>query len=109
MVAEPTGKQNTFAAHNPPEFVAVSVRRNTAPRNLANAFEMAVRVGKNESLTTKSADELMNKARQLNTAYEGKGTTFVLNLTEADVDNEFGKAVASLNDLLDKTMPSVKE
>lgn len=29
--AEPTGKQNTFAAHNPPEFVAMSVRRNTAP------------------------------------------------------------------------------
>jgi CRISPR system Cascade subunit CasC len=26
VVAEPTGKQNTFAAHNPPEFVAVSVR-----------------------------------------------------------------------------------
>ena len=26
VVAEPTGKQNTFAAHNPPEFVAISVR-----------------------------------------------------------------------------------
>ena len=51
VVAEPTGKQNTFAAHNPPEFVAVSVRRNTAPRNLANAFETAVRVKKDESLT----------------------------------------------------------
>ena len=32
VVAEPTGKQNTFAAHNAPEFIAVSVRRNTAPR-----------------------------------------------------------------------------
>ena len=49
VVAEPTGKQNTFAAHNPPEFVAVSVRENAAPRNLANAFETAVRVGKGES------------------------------------------------------------
>ncbi len=29
VVAEPTGKQNTFAAHNPPEFIAISVRRNT--------------------------------------------------------------------------------
>ena len=45
IVAEPTGKQNSFAAHNPPEFVAVSVRRGTAPRSLANAFERAVRVG----------------------------------------------------------------
>src|SRR3989304_10622478 len=36
VVAAPTGKQKTFAAHNPPEFVAVSVRRHTAPRSLAN-------------------------------------------------------------------------
>ena len=42
IVAEPTGKQNTFAAHNPPEFVAISVRHNTFPRNLANAFEIAI-------------------------------------------------------------------
>jgi len=40
VVAEPSGKQNTFAAHNPPEFVAISVRRNTAPRNFSNAFSV---------------------------------------------------------------------
>jgi len=109
VVAEPTGKQNTFAAHNPPEFVAVSVRRNTAPRNLANAFETAVRVRKDESLTNASAEKLMEKGKNLNTAYEGKGTTYVLNLTEATVDNGFGTAVASLKELLDKTMLSEKE
>ena len=108
VVAEPTGKQNTFAAHNPPEFVAVSVRRNVAPRSLANAFETAVRVRKDESLTTKSADELISKAKKLNAAYGGMGTTFVLNLTAAKVDG-FGETVVSLNDLLDKTMLSVKE
>jgi len=109
VVAEPTGKQNTFAAHNPPEFVAVSVRRNTAPRNLANAFETAVRVGKDESLTKTSADRLMEKAIKLNTVYEGKGTTFVLNLSDAKVHDDFGKSEVSLNVLLDKTMLSVKE
>jgi CRISPR system Cascade subunit CasC len=108
VVAEPTGKQNTFAAHNPAEFVAVSVRRNAAPRNLANAFETAVRVGKDESLTTVSADKLIQKAKKLNAAYEGNGTTFVLNLTEAEM-NGLGTAAASLRDLLDKTMRSVKE
>ena len=97
VVAEPTGKQNTFAAHNPPEFVAVSVRRNTAPRNLANAFETAVRVGKDESLTKASAEKLMEKAKKLNTAYGGEGKTFVLNLTEAKVDG-FWEAVQSLKD-----------
>lgn len=69
VVAEPTGKQNTFAAHNPPEFIAISVRRNTAPRNLANAFEMAVRVKKDESLTKESATRLSAKALALDKLY----------------------------------------
>ena len=69
IVAEPTGKQNTFAAHNPPEFVAVSVRHNTAPRNLANAFEKAVRVKKDNSLTQESAVRLSAKAAALDKLY----------------------------------------
>jgi CRISPR system Cascade subunit CasC len=108
VVAEPSGKQNTFAAHNPPEFVAVSVRRNAAPRSLANAFETAVRVGKSESLTEISASKLMERAEKLSAAYDGKGTTFVLNLTEAKV-NGFGETVKSLKELLDKSMPADKE
>lgn len=69
VMAEPTGKQNTFAAHNPPEFIAVSVRRNTAPRNLANAFETAIRVRKDESLTKESATRLSAKAVALDKLY----------------------------------------
>ena len=69
VVAEPTGKQNTFAAHNPPEFVTVSVHRNTAPRSLANAFETAVRVKKDESLTKESATRLSSKAVALDKLY----------------------------------------
>ena len=69
LVAEPTGKQNTFAAHNPPEFFAVSVRRDTAPRNLANAFETAVRARRHESLTRKSAESLSAKALALDKLY----------------------------------------
>ncbi len=69
IMAEPTGKQNTFAAHNPPEFVAISVRRDTAPRNLANAFETALRVKKDESLTKESAARLSAKAVALDKLY----------------------------------------
>jgi CRISPR system Cascade subunit CasC len=108
VVAEPTGKQNTFAAHNPPEFVSVAVRRNTAPRNLANAFETAVFAKKGESLTSKSAEELARKAKSLQTAFGGEEKTFVLNLTEAKVDG-YGNAAASLKELLDKTLTAVKE
>lgn len=108
VVAEPTGKQNTFAAHNPPEFVAVSVRRNTAPRNLANAFELAVRVKKDESLTRKSAEELAKKAQTLQVAFGGEGKTFVLNLIEAKL-NGLGTPSSALKDLLDKAISAIQE
>ena len=107
-VAEPTGKQNTFAAHNPPEFVSVSVRRNTAPRNLANAFETAMYVKKGESLTRKSAEELARKAKSLQKAFGGEEKTFVLNLIEAKLDG-YGKAAASLKELLDTSLTAVRE
>jgi CRISPR system Cascade subunit CasC len=108
VVAEPTGKQNTFAAHNPPEFVAVSVRHNTAPRNLANAFETAIRVKKDESLTKVSADKLVEKAKALQAAYGGKGNTFALDLVGTNLKG-FGDKVDSLDDLLAKTLAAVKE
>lgn len=109
VVAEPTGKQNTFAAHNPPEFVAVSVRREAAPRNFANAFETAIRVRKDESLTGKSVESLVRKAAALNAAFDGDGNkTVVLNLTGADA-RELGDSVKSLKELLDATIAAVKE
>ncbi len=40
-LAIPSGKQNTFAAHNPPAFVGVTLR-TASPINLANAFEKPV-------------------------------------------------------------------
>ena len=108
VLAEPTGKQNTFAAHNPPEFVAVAVRRNTAPRNLANAFETAVRVRKEESITRKSAELLVQKAKALQAAYGGAGQTFILNLADAQIDG-FGNKVETLDALLDNALQAVKE
>lgn len=108
VVAEPTGKQNSFAAHNPPEFIAISVRRHTAPRNLANAFEMAVRPRKDESLTRISAQRLVEKAKLLEAAYGGTGTSLVLDLVGAGVEG-FGSAVSSLADLLTQTLAAVEE
>lgn len=108
VVAEPTGKQNTFAAHNPPEFVAVSVRRNSAPRSLANAFETAVRLKRDESLTRRSTEELAKKANALQAVYGGEEKTFVLNMAEANL-NGFGTPVDTLNDLLNRTISAVKE
>lgn len=103
IVAEPTGKQNSFAAHNPPEFIAVSIRKNGAPRNLANAFETAIRIKKDESLTQKSAEELVRTAKKLKSAFGGDEKTYVLNLVDADI-NGFGESIETLSALLDNSI-----
>jgi CRISPR system Cascade subunit CasC len=36
--AQPSGKQNTFAAHNLPDLILVEVRENNLPVSYANAF-----------------------------------------------------------------------
>lgn len=107
IVSEPTGKQNSFAAHNPPEFIVISVRQNGAPRNLANAFETAVYPKKGESLTRKSAEELVKKAKTFQSVFGGQEKTFILNLIEANLE-EYGTGVVSLEDLLDKTLLAVE-
>ncbi len=44
IVAIPTGKQNSMAAHNPPSYLLTIVRGGGAPWSLANAFVKPVRV-----------------------------------------------------------------
>lgn len=105
--SEPRGKQNTFAAHNHPKFVAVSVRNNTAPRSFANAFETAVRVRKDEGLTRKSAEAMVQEAKMLQAAYGGDGKTFVLNIVGADTTG-FGIDVSTFNELLDRVISEAK-
>jgi CRISPR system Cascade subunit CasC len=105
VVAEPTGKQNTFAAHNPPEFMLATVRRNTAPRNLANAFETAIRA--RDNLTRSSANALLDKAKVLQAAYGGEMAAFVLDLSGAEVAG-VAESVSSLQALLDAVMAEVR-
>lgn len=106
VVAEPSGKQNTFAAHQPPEFIAVSVRRNGYPRSFTNAFETPIRPNRTDALTKLSANALVSKANALNAAFSGEGHTLVLNVTGATIDG-FGEAVPSLQILLDRTIATL--
>jgi CRISPR system Cascade subunit CasC len=111
VVAEPTGKQNTFAAHNPPEFVLVTVRRRGAPRNLANAFETAVRV--REYLTKESALRLIEKAEDLQRAYGGSSQACVLSLVSLSDDDKkkvsaYAQIQESLQAVLDSAMNQLR-
>jgi CRISPR system Cascade subunit CasC len=117
--AKPTGKQNSFAAHNDPEYIVFTVRQNADPRNLANAFEKPVRPSQKLPLTAASAVKLEQKWRWLESAYGEAGQTFRLNTPEIDEvdfrrnDNDsserVGVAVGSLDALIEKTLEAVRQ
>lgn len=65
--AIPTGKQNSFAAHNLPEFIGVSLRKS--PLNLANAFERPIQPRHDKSLTEQSVAALADYERKLAPVY----------------------------------------
>jgi len=56
--AQPSGKQNSFAAHNLPDMVLVEVRERNLPVSYANAFLKPVRAARNESLVDTSVQAL---------------------------------------------------
>jgi len=78
--AIPSGKQNTFAAHNPPEFVAVRFG-NTMPVNLAGAFERPVQP--NKGYLYGSVVALQDKWESFDQAYGPAGQEWVLDLSGA--------------------------
>lgn len=73
--AIPTGKQTSFAAQNRPEFVMVTIRENSSPMNLANAFAQPVKVSGsgNDNLTAKSVQALIDYQTKLNIMYGSEG------------------------------------
>lgn len=96
--AIPTGKQNTFAAHNPPSFVGV-VLRHSSPFNLANAFEKPVWPKADKELTTLSVGALAEHDAKIAGFYgDGKDEWAYLDLTGAWPEDK-GEAQASLNAL----------
>jgi len=66
--AIPTGKQNSFAAHNPPDFIGISLR-HASPLNLANAFEKPVRANHKHSLIEQSVQCLADYENRLSAVY----------------------------------------
>lgn len=81
--AIPTGKQNTFAAHNPPSFVGV-VLRHASPFNLANAFEKPVWPKQDQELTSLSVERLAEQDNKISMVYgDGKDAWAYLDLTGA--------------------------
>lgn len=74
VAALPTGKQNSMAAHNPPDAILAVVRQSGAPVSLANAFSKPVRPYNTDLMTEsiKAMDEYWGK---LAAVYGKEGVT----------------------------------
>jgi CRISPR system Cascade subunit CasC len=96
--AIPTGKQNSFAAHNMPAFVGISLRHN-APMSLANAFEKPVLSDRDSSLSERSVAALGEHEKKVAPVYaNSKDCWAYLDLTD-QWPSEQGQHQASLEDL----------
>jgi CRISPR system Cascade subunit CasC len=58
VAAVPSGKQNSFAANNPPSFLLAVVRQDGMGWSLANAFETPVYPGRDSGLVKPSVQAL---------------------------------------------------
>lgn len=96
--AIPTGKQNTFAAHNLPSFVGVCLR-HSSPLNLANAFEKPVSARVDQSLTSQSVAALAAHEKLLAAVYgDSRDQWAYLDLSDSWPESN-GNRVANLEDL----------
>jgi len=69
LFAIPSGKQNSFAAHNLPDLVLVEVRPQRIALSYANAFVKPVRASARQSLMEASAEALQSYIPQINSMY----------------------------------------
>ncbi|MCF8305603.1 MAG: type I-E CRISPR-associated protein Cas7/Cse4/CasC [Ignavibacteriales bacterium] len=71
FTAMPTGKQNSFAAYNPPSFAVATVREDNMPWSLANAFEKPIKPDNSHGLVASSVKALNNYWDSLSSIYKG--------------------------------------
>lgn len=77
-LATPTGKQNTFAAHNPPDAILVEVSDSHVPVSYSNAFVEPVRARDGRDVVSESVHRLSGYAEDLGRVYGLKRDRAVL-------------------------------
>ncbi|MBP9004016.1 MAG: type I-E CRISPR-associated protein Cas7/Cse4/CasC [Candidatus Hydrogenedentes bacterium] len=111
-LVNPTGKQNSFAAHNPPLGILVELRKY--PVNYANAFVQPVDVEDREDLVAESIARLAMHVQDLDNGYGAPEKRFWFspnlryplqyNGTPVVDDNA---SFSSLNDLVNALVPAI--
>ena len=112
IAAIPTGKQNSFAAHNLPAFVFITVRESGVPRSLVNAFESPVRVRPTDeqSLSEKSIRRLDAYWSRLESVYGRDGATYkkAFTLGVRDIRLENIESAGTLHELVRGAMEAIR-
>lgn len=96
-LAQPTGKQNSFAAHNLPDFILVEVSPRNVPVSYANAFVSPAAPQRDRSLMEASVSKLAEYVAKVQGAYNLSGQRAYLSLSGGDLPG--AARVASLADL----------
>jgi len=107
-VAIPTGKQNAFAAHNPPAFMLAVVKPKGMAWSLANAFERPVHA--KDGLTSPSVAALDTYWNRLTAVYSLAPGSHVIALPlDADLPLEAlkGNCVATLEEWVEATLEAL--
>lgn len=102
VYAAPTGKQNTFAAHNAPGLMVQVIREHASPRNLANAFEKAVR--EQGGFLRPSMDALGSEKQRQDAIFGDEGRSRYVNAVDDHALALLGEAQGSVQALIDATV-----
>ena len=97
-LAIPSGKQNSFAAHNPPSLVAVTYTHEGIPMSLANAFEAPVNA-RQDSLTRSSITALEGHAKTLYGCYGAPTKAVAVSTEDTPKDTHLFERVGTLAEL----------
>ena len=108
--ALPTGKQNSMAAHNPPDAMFAVVRQSGAPVSLANAFCKPVRPGHDSDLITDSIKAMDAYWGKLTKVYGTKGVTVkgICTLSEVELKSLAGDSKDTFDEVVQVVTDALK-
>jgi CRISPR system Cascade subunit CasC len=99
VLTTPTGKQNSFAAHNPPDFLLVECKASKIPISYANAFVKPAFPHGQLDLVDDSITKLTSYVKTIEKTYAIPAKRFWLTTREGK-ETCLGTQVDTLDDLI---------
>jgi CRISPR system Cascade subunit CasC len=107
VLTTPTGKQNSFAAHNPPDLILVECKESKVPLSYANAFVQPAWPRGEHDLVDVSLKKLFDYVAALDKVYKVKSSRYWLS-TRPLAGVSSGSRCDDLAELLDKVAGECK-